>query len=200
MRVAALISTIFIATGFAGVAGAAEYPPLDIATGWKKFCFNNQKTGLKRVCSTRAETRKHDDQSLLAAVDIIDLEGEAKKILRVTFPLGVQLAHGTRVIVDGRDPLQSPYTICTAAGCVSDHEAAPGLLDRMQDGALMVQAIDTSGKPLTVALSLTDFRAAYKSAVIETVVDEIEVPRWDMQKPKAWRDDRLRPEILQRTY
>ena len=201
MRFAALISAIFIAIGFAGVAAALEDPPLTVDTGWKKFCFNNQKTEFKRVCSTRAETRKRDDQSLLAAVDIIDREGETRKILRVTFPLGMQLVHGTRVVVNGRDPHLSPYTICTAAGCVSDHEATPGLLDRMQAGALIVQAINASGKPLSVTLSLADFRVAYDGAAIETVVDEIEVPRQVIgNPPKPWRDDRLRPEVLQRTY
>jgi invasion protein IalB len=202
VRVAALISAIIIAIGFAGVASAAEGPPLIVDTGWKKFCFNNQKTDFKRVCSTRAVSRKRDDQSLLAAVDVIDREGETKKIiLRVTFPLGMQLARGTRLVVNGRDPHASPYTICTTAGCVSDHEATPGLLGRMQAGTLVVQATDASGKPLSVTLSLADFRAAYDGAAIETVVDEIEEPGWDIQmRPKTWQDDTLRPEVLQRTY
>jgi len=29
--------------------------------------------------------------------------------MRVTFPLGMQLRYGTRLIVDGSDPRQSPF-------------------------------------------------------------------------------------------
>ena len=42
---------------------------------------------------------------MIAAV-IIEPEGEPKKILRVTLPLGMQLVHGTRIIVDNNQPQQ----------------------------------------------------------------------------------------------
>jgi hypothetical protein len=80
-----LIVTILIATRFGGAATAADIPGLILHTPWKKFCYDNQKTGFKRICDTRAEARKHGDNSLLAAVELIEREGEAKKILRITF-------------------------------------------------------------------------------------------------------------------
>ena len=70
---------------------------------------------------------------VIAAV-IIEPEGEPKKILRVTLPLGMQLVHGTRMIVDNNPPAQSPYVICFANGCMSDYEVTPELLASMKKG------------------------------------------------------------------
>jgi len=93
---------------------------------------------------------------VVAAV-IIEPEGEPKKILRVTLPLGMQLQHGTRIIVDNNAPLQSPYVICFQNGCMSDYEATPDLINSMKKGQnLVVQAINSNGAPLTLPLPLQE--------------------------------------------
>ena len=98
---------------------------------------------------------------MIAAV-IIEPEGEPKKILRVTLPLGMQLVHGTRVIVDSNAPAQSPYVICFANGCMSDYDVTPELLANMKKGQnLVVQAINSNGAPLTLPLPLAEFAKAY---------------------------------------
>jgi invasion protein IalB len=198
VRFAALIAASLITIGLGGDATAADIPGLAAHTPWKKFCFNKSKTGLASICDTRAEARKWDDHSLLAAVEMIEREGEAKKYLRIVFPLGVQLSYGTRLILNGMDPQLSPFVSCTAAGCMSDYEATATLLRSMRAGeGLGVQAIDQFGKPLTITLSLADFRAAYDGPGIEAVTDEIEEPRRE-KPPKPWLDDALRPELRPR--
>ena len=98
---------------------------------------------------------------MVAAV-IIEPEGEPKKILRVTLPLGMQLHHGTRIIVDNNPPQQAEYVICFANGCMSDYEASPEMLGNMKKGQnLVVQAISSNGQPVTLALPLSDFAKAY---------------------------------------
>src|SRR5262249_2236417 len=83
------------------------------------------------------------------------------KILRVTLPLGMQLVHGTRIIVDNNQPQQSPYVICFANGCMSDYEATPQLIDSMKKGQnLVVQAINANGAPLTLPLPLAELATA----------------------------------------
>ena len=95
---------------------------------------------------------------MIAAV-IIEPEGEPKKILRVTLPLGMQLVHGTRVIVDSNPPTQSPYVICFQNGCMSDYEVTPELIANMKKGQnLVVQAINSNGAPLTLPLPLARIR------------------------------------------
>jgi invasion protein IalB len=128
---------------------------------WTKFCLKGQDAGAKQVCFTGKDGRIESGQPVIAAV-IIEPEGEPKKILRVTLPLGMQLVHGTRVIVDGNPPAQSPYVICFANGCMSDYEVSPELLANMKKGQnLVVQAINSNGAPLTLPLPLAEFAKAY---------------------------------------
>jgi invasion protein IalB len=123
---------------------------------WTKFCLKGQDANAKQVCFTGKDGRIESGQPVVAAV-IIEPEGEPKKILRVTLPLGMQLVHGTRVIVDNNPPAQSPYVICFANGCMSDYEATPELLANMKKGqTLVVQAINANGAPLTLPLPLQE--------------------------------------------
>ena len=123
---------------------------------WTKFCLKGQDANAKQVCFTGKDGRIESGQPVVAAV-IIEPEGEPKKILRVTLPLGMQLVHGTRVIIDNNQPQQSPYVICFANGCMSDYEATPELLANMKKGQnLVVQAINANGAPLTLPLPLQE--------------------------------------------
>ena len=123
---------------------------------WTKFCLKGQDANAKQVCFTGKDGRIESGQPVVAAV-IIEPEGEPKKILRVTLPLGMQLVHGTRIIVDNNPPLQSPYVICFQNGCMSDYEATPELLANMKKGQnLVVQAINSNGAPLTLPLPLQE--------------------------------------------
>ncbi len=150
----------------AGAPAAGAQPPADqqvqlIYAPWTKFCLKGQDANAKQVCFTGKDGRIESGQPVIAAV-IIEPEGEPKKILRVTLPLGMQLVHGTRVIVDNNPPAQSPYVICFANGCMSDYEATPELLANMKKGQnLVVQAINSNGAPLTLPLPLAEFAKAY---------------------------------------
>jgi invasion protein IalB len=128
---------------------------------WTKFCLKGQDANAKQVCFTGKDGRIESGQPVIAAV-IIEPEGEPKKILRVTLPLGMQLAYGTRIVVDSNPPLQSPYVICFANGCMSDYEVTPDLLNHLKKGQnLIVQAINSNGAPLTLPLPLAEFAKAY---------------------------------------
>ncbi|UPJ53280.1 invasion associated locus B family protein [Bradyrhizobium sp. 200] len=129
---------------------------------WTKFCLKGQEAGAKQVCFTGKDGRIESGQPVIAAV-IIEPEGEPKKLLRVTLPLGMQLVHGTRIIVDNNPPLQGPYVICFQNGCMSDYEATPELIASLKKGQnLVVQAINSNGAPLTLPLPLAgEFAKAY---------------------------------------
>jgi invasion protein IalB len=162
-------------------AAAAAQPPDQqvqlIYAPWTKFCLKGQDANAKQVCFTGKDGRIESGQPVIAAV-IIEPEGEPKKILRVTLPLGMQLVHGTRVIVDGNPPLQSPYVICFQNGCMSDYEATPELLANMKKGQnLVVQAINSNGAPLTLPLPLQEsggasFAKAYDGPATDPKVFE----------------------------
>jgi invasion protein IalB len=131
---------------------------------WTKFCLKGQDANAKQVCFTGKDGRIESGQPVIAAV-IIEPEGEPKKILRVTLPLGMQLIHGTRVIVDNNPPMQSPYVICFANGCMSDYEVTPELLANLKKGQnLVVQAINSNGAPLTLPLPLQETGGSFAKA------------------------------------
>jgi invasion protein IalB len=131
---------------------------------WTKFCLKGQDANAKQVCFTGKDGRIESGQPVIAAV-IIEPEGEPKKILRVTLPLGMQLIHGTRVIVDSNAPMQSPYVICFQNGCMSDYEVTPELLANMKKGQnLVVQAINSNGAALTLPLPLQETGGSFAKA------------------------------------
>jgi invasion protein IalB len=176
------------------VATADEGRPIFVARSpWVKFCLKNGKPDFKTTCFTGNEVRSEADHSFVATVAIFEPE-DGKKTLRVTFPLGMQVAHGTRLIIDRDEPQRSPYVICFASGCMSDYDASSGMIDSMKRGqALLVQAIDTAGAPLTVQLPLTDFAAAYDGPPSDP--GRVEKLR---SKPKPWLDDTLAPRLQPR--
>ena len=154
----------------APAAPAAGAPPPDqqqvqlIYAPWTKFCLKGQDANAKQVCFTGKDGRIESGQPVIAAV-IIEPEGEPKKILRVTLPLGMQLVHGTRVIVDNNAPAQSPYVICFQNGCMSDYELTPDMLANMKKGQnLIVQAINSNGAPLTLPLPLQEGTGGFAKA------------------------------------
>ena len=152
-----------------GPAAAGQQPPDQqipqlIYAPWTKFCLKGQDAGAKQVCFTGKDGRIESGQPVIAAV-IIEPEGEPKKILRVTLPLGMQLVHGTRVIVDSNSPAQSPYVICFQNGCMSDYDATPELIANMKKGQnLVVQAINSNGQPLTLPLPLQETGGSFAKA------------------------------------
>ncbi|MEA2835916.1 MAG: hypothetical protein QOD89_466 [Bradyrhizobium sp.] len=144
----------------AGAPAASDQVQL-IYAPWTKFCLKGQDAGAKQVCFTGKDGRIESGQPVIAAV-IIEPEGEPKKILRVTLPLGMQLVHGTRIIVDSNPPAQSPYVICFQNGCMSDYDVTPELIANLKKGQnLVVQAINSNGAPLTLPLPLAEFAKAY---------------------------------------
>ncbi len=135
--------------------------PQLIFSPWTKFCLKGQETNAKQVCFTGKDARIESGMPVLAAV-IIEPDGEPKKILRVTLPLGMSLQHGTRVIIDQGQPATGAYVICFTNGCMADYEVNPDLISKLKKGQqLVVQAINSANQPLSLAMPLGDFQKAY---------------------------------------
>jgi len=149
-------------------AAPAEQPqqpqvaePQLIFSPWTKFCLKGQEADAKQVCFTGKDGRVESGMPVVAAV-LIEPDGEPKKILRVTLPLGMSIQPGTRVIVDNGQPMTGPYVICFQNGCMADYEASGELIGKLKKGqGLVVQGINGSGQPISLVLPLTDFAKAY---------------------------------------
>src|SRR5262249_21232295 len=128
-----------------------------------KFCLKgqNNEPNAKQVCFTGKDARIESGTRVVKAV-LIEPEGEPKKLLRITLPQGMQLVHGTRVIIDQDQPITAPYVSCVNNGCFADYDASADLINKMKKGrGLIVQAINSSGQPVSMVLPLADFAKAY---------------------------------------
>jgi invasion protein IalB len=142
-------------------ANEAQQPQL-IYSPWTKFCLKGQEANAQQVCFTGKDGRIESGMPVVAAV-LIEPEGQdAKKVLRVTLPLGMQLPQGTRVIVDQGQPMNAPYIICFTNGCMADYEASAELIGKLKKGqGLVVQGMNSQGQPISLVLPLNDFGKAY---------------------------------------
>ena len=127
---------------------------------WMKVCGKGPDTNNKQVCVITKDGRLENGMPV-AIVQLFSPEGEAK-VLRVTVPLGMQLAHGTRMIIDQGTPAQQPYKICFPVGCMSDYPVTDEMVAAMKKGQMLtVQAINMQGTPISLPLPLGDFAKAY---------------------------------------
>ena len=137
-----------------------EAPQL-IFSPWTKICPKGQDGNAKQVCFTGKDGRVETGQPVVAAV-LIEPEGEPRKILRITLPLGMSLQQGTRAIIDQGQPMTAPYVICFINGCMADYEASQALIDTMKKGkGLVIQGINGANQPISLVLPLNDFAKAY---------------------------------------
>jgi invasion protein IalB len=141
-------------------AGQSVIPKL-IFSPWTKFCLADPDANGKSVCRTARFGRTEAGLPIVAAI-LTEPEGDARKVLRVVLPFGVQLPQGARIIVDGGQPLTAPYAACFRKGCMVDFEASAELIGKLRDGrTLMVQGIGSRGDQWSIDLPLEDFAKAH---------------------------------------
>ena len=170
-----------------------------IYSPWTKFCLKGKEAEAKEVCFTGKDARIESGMPVVAAV-IIEPQGVDRKILRVTLPLGMQLIHGTRVIVDQNQPMTAPYVICFTNGCMADYEASVELIGKMKKGqGLVVQAINSTGQPISLALPLGDFAKAYDGPPTDPKVFEEQQKKLQEELQKRADEARKRLESQQGT-
>jgi invasion protein IalB len=138
---------------------AAEQPQL-MYSPWMKVCGKGPDTNNKQVCVITKDGRLENGMPV-AIVQLFEPEG-GQKVLRVTVPLGMQIAHGTRLLIDQGQPTQSPYSICFPVGCMADYQVPDDMIAKMKKGQnIVVQAINMQGTPISLPLPLNDFAKAY---------------------------------------
>ena len=136
----------------------------------------------------------------MVSVAIIEMDGEAKKLLRMSLPYGVALQHGTRLIVDQGQPATSPFVTCLPpvvppGGCIADYEASADMIGRMKKGAVLtVQAIHMNGQAMSPQMDLKDFAKAYDGPPTDPKVFEEQQKKLQDELQKRAEDARKRLE------
>lgn len=134
---------------------------------WTKVCPPQQAANAKPICFIGRDGRVATGQPVIGAV-LIEPQGDDRKVLRITLPLGMLLQPGTRAIVDQGQPMTAPYIICLENGCIADYEASQALIDLMKKGqGLVIQAMNGSGQPISLVLPLDDFAKVHDGPPID---------------------------------
>lgn len=142
-----------------GQQQAGDAPQL-MYSPWMKVCGKGPDTNNKQVCVVTKDGRLENGMPV-AIVQLFEPEGD-QKVLRITVPLGMQIQHGTRMIIDQGAPAQQPYKICFPVGCMSDYPVTDDLMKQLKTGQMItVQAINMQGTPISLPLPLVDFAKAY---------------------------------------
>jgi invasion protein IalB len=203
-----LVATILV--GFAAVPYlAAQSAPLAqpqqaeqaqlTFSPWVKLCNKDPDPAAKRSCVTVKDGRV-ESGLLVISVAIVEMDGEAKKLLRLRMPYGVALQHGTRLIVDQGPPATSPFVTCLPSavppgGCIADYEASADMIDRMKNGqVLTVQAIHMNGQAMSPQMDLKDFAKAYDGPPTDPKVFEEQQKKLQDELQKRAEEARKRLE------
>src|SRR6478672_11743697 len=110
--------------------------PLNYAP-WRKVCFKaTQEAGSKMVCRTTINGR-WDTGQIALRVDLIEREGDPVARLQIFVTPGLFLQPGIKLTVDQASPMQIPYVICLANGCVAGSVANAGLIHDLESGQML---------------------------------------------------------------
>jgi invasion protein IalB len=175
---------------------AASGQPQLMYSPWMKVCGKGKDTNNKEVCVVTKDGRLENGMPV-AIVQLFEPEGQPK-ILRVTVPLGMQLQHGTRVIIDQGKPENEPYKICFPVGCMSDYPVTDDMIKDMKKGkTLTVQAINMQGTPISLPLPLNDFAKAYDGPATDPKVFEEQQRKLQSELQKKAEEARKKLEAQQ---
>ena len=175
---------------------AAAAPPQLMYSPWIKVCGKGPETNNKQVCVLTKDGRLENGMPV-AVVQLFEPEGEPK-VLRVTVPLGMQLQHGTRMIIDQGQPAQEPYKICFPVGCMSDYPVTDATIAAMKKGQqIVLQAINMQGTPISLPLPLNDFAKAYDGPPTDPKVVEEQQRKLQEELQKKAEEARKKLEAQQ---
>jgi invasion protein IalB len=177
-------------------AAAGQSPPQLMYSPWMKVCGKGKDTNNEKVCVVTKDGRLENGMPV-AIVQLFEPEGKPK-VLRVTVPLGMQLQHGTRVIIDQGTPVNEPYKICFPVGCMSDYPVSDEMIKEMKKGKMItVQAINMQGTPISLPLPLKDFAKAYDGPATDPKVFEEQQRKLQSELQKKAEEARKKLETQQ---
>jgi invasion protein IalB len=176
---------------------SAQQQPNLMYSPWIKICNKGTEANAKQVCVTAKDGRLENGMPV-TAVALIEPEGETRKLIRVTVPLGMQLQHGTRLVIDQETPTTAPYFMCFPNGCMADYEATAETVGKLKKGqTLTVQAINMQGQAISLPLPLTDFAKAYDGPPTDPKVFEEQQRKLQEELQKKAEEARKKLEAQQ---
>lgn len=126
---------------------------------WEVRCQRNAE-GPNPCAMAQLVTQPGSDQPLMQVIfnhppQIDD------PVMSFFVPLGVRLAAGLQLSVDGGEPIQFPYQVCQAQGCRADAPIEPSMLQQLRSGSsATLSMIGPRGDRMDLDISLIGFTDA----------------------------------------
>src|SRR3954468_24857826 len=157
------------ATGGAHPARPLTYAP------WRKVCFTaTQEAGSKMVCRTTTNG-KWDTGQIALRVDLIKREGDPAARLKIFGPTLSFLQPGIKLTVDQGAPVQIPYVICFANGCVAGSLASASLIHDLEAGEMLaLETVNSNVVGVTTSVPLKDFAQVYQGTPTQVFEQRLE--------------------------
>lgn len=174
----------------------ADQPPV-VYSPWTKFCGKDQKQAdAKQVCLTVKEARLETGQ-FVAGAAVIEQEGQDRKLLRITLPLGMQLPQGSRIVLDKEQPVGGQFVVCLPNGCMADFQITKEFVDKLKKGTtLVLQGINLPGQAVSYPLPLGDFAKANDGPPTDPKVFQAEQQK--LQEELQKRAEEARKKLLEK--
>ena len=144
-------------------------------TPWRKVCFKaTQEAGSKMVCRTTMNG-KWDTGQIAIRVDLIEREGDPVARLQIFVPPGSFLQPGIKLTVDRGSPMQIPYVICLANGCVAGSAANASLIHDLESGQMLaLETVNSNVVGVTNSLPLNEFAKVHQGAPAQVFEQRLE--------------------------
>lgn len=194
------LRTLLAAAGFSCVTMGASFSaadePLNLDySPWTRTCRPDPGNGGHLACITMSSGRflsaKDTDASTFSAL-VMQQETDTSKVLRLFAPLGMQLNHGTRLLIDNAIKGQQPYVDCFGSGCFSDYPLDDDMLGLTRAKTLTIQAINANGAPLTLSIPLAGFVRSFEGEATDpTTLDDRDAKRIDAMLALKWDAERV---------
>jgi invasion protein IalB len=144
-------------------AGGPAQPQL-IWSNWVKLCPpKGTEENAQEVCVTSRDGRDESGFPVITA-QMIENQTQQQKLLHIFLPLGMLLrawpnGQGpVRVVIDDGQPMNAPYSVCFANGCMAEFESSAEFVGRMKKGqSLVVQGLHAQIGPLQLKVPLDNF-------------------------------------------
>ena len=158
-----------IATRGAQPARALTYAP------WRKVCFKaTQEAGSKMVCRTTING-KWDTGQIALRVDLIKRDGDPAVRLQIFGPAGSFLQPGIKLTVDQGAPVQIPYVICLANGCVAGSVATASLIKDLEAGEMLtLETVNSNVVGVATSVPLKEFAEVYRGTPTQVFEQRLE--------------------------
>src|ERR1700738_381212 len=142
---------------------------------WRKICFKaTQEAGSKMLCRTTTNGR-WDTGQIALRVDLIEREGDPVARLQIFVTAGSFLQPGIKLTVDQGSPIQIPYVICLANGCVAGSVANAGLIHDFDSGQMLtLETVNSNVVGVTTSLPLKEFAVVHQGVPTQIFEQRLE--------------------------